>query len=996
MDIQRLDGTSLSQAAQSESGRSRHDAAAVPAFFQSLQVRLLAALTFIALISVGGLGIAAYQDERAVLESQVSAQLTSVADLKQSQIVVWLDERQADTRLLAVNKLNQEHFTEILSPDVPEGRKKEFAAFVTDNLISLQQSRPGYVEIMMVSLDGRIILATDPDRVGQQINDDPTFRQTVAAADGHYIHDIHSDPRLNLTVMKFGHIMYTIDLETLVELPEIIGVVISVLDMSPTIYPILAEWPAMGETGEMILARIETEDALVLNQLRFDPDAALTLRLPASADLPESVNAAALAARGEEGITQTVDYRQTPVLAAYRHIPLMGWGFVIKEDLDEAFAPVRSLAHRLTLFAVGVLFTSGLVSVALSRSLIRPLNQLVQAAHTVTAGQFDAEMPQSRPDEIGVLANSFQTMIAALKQRHQEMETARGVLHDLNARPDVIETFPTIVNQLQRITTCNSLSLSLFDPQSEEFTIVALAQPLPALRLGLTFSGRDTVIVADVLAGRPHVTSDLASESKLDLDRQLYEAGYRSRINLPLQIQGRVVGVLTLGWLRTAGCQPEHLPLLNQIADGMALAVERSRLFNETRQRAEELATLTELSAALRLTDTLAEMLPVFLEKAIRAIRGLSGILFLVEDQTGELATRGCQPPVQDCLHWRRPLGQGIAKLAIATGQMQIVNLAVNRANDPLLEAYPNEPIMTIVWLPLQTQDKTVGVVGIGLGEQRHLTLHETHLLTAMAEVAGNALHRASVMETLEQRVANRTHELAMANERLQELDRLKSKFVAEVSHELRTPIANLLLYTQLAVRGKPERRDAYLVVLQEQAERLSYLTDDILNLSRLENVPHEKETEPVNLNELVEHIVEAHLPRAERAGLELRTRLSPELPLASGVGSQLTQVITNLVSNALNYTDNGFVEIASYCDEAGWLCLEVNDSGDGIEPEDLPYLFERFYRGQRHSQSNIPGTGLGLAIVKEIVERHGGQVEVESQVGRGSIFRARLRQASV
>ncbi len=246
--------------------------------------------------------------------------------------------------------------------------------------------------------------------------------------------------------------------------------------------------------------------------------------------------------------------------------------------------------------------------------------------------------------------------------------------------------------------------------------------------------------------------------------------------------------------------------------------------------------------------------------------------------------------------------------------------------------------------------------------------------------------------QTLEQRVAERTRELAEAHKRAKELDRLKSKFVSDVSHELRTPVSNLMLHLHLLAAGKPEKREQYLKTLNEQAARLAQLIDDILDLSRLDLDPVKATFAPVDLNALIEQVVMTHRLRAEAAGLRLLFEPEAGLLPVWGVQSQLAQVVTNLVTNALNYTRAGTVRVSAHlAPERKQVCVQVQDTGVGIESGDLPYLFERFYRGQRFAQSNIPGTGLGLAIVKEIVDRHRGTVGVDSRIGEGSTFRVWL-----
>lgn len=225
---------------------------------------------------------------------------------------------------------------------------------------------------------------------------------------------------------------------------------------------------------------------------------------------------------------------------------------------------------------------------------------------------------------------------------------------------------------------------------------------------------------------------------------------------------------------------------------------------------------------------------------------------------------------------------------------------------------------------------------------------------------------------------------------RLRELDRLKSQFVATVSHELRTPLANIKLYLSLLRKGKPDRREQYFSVLEQETGRLGVMIEDLLDLARLESQTGEEPREAVALDELLEQVLENHRPllqaRMLEAALEIESR-----PVVPAHRNQLIQVFTNLLSNAMHYTlAGGSIRLRLWrAEQDGRLmaAVAVQDTGLGIPADDLPYIFDRFYRGLQARTSHIPGSGLGLAIVQEIVHRHGGRVEVESQPGHGSTF---------
>ncbi len=226
---------------------------------------------------------------------------------------------------------------------------------------------------------------------------------------------------------------------------------------------------------------------------------------------------------------------------------------------------------------------------------------------------------------------------------------------------------------------------------------------------------------------------------------------------------------------------------------------------------------------------------------------------------------------------------------------------------------------------------------------------------------------------------------------RQKEFDRLKDMFVADVSHELRTPTTNINLYLELMEFAPKEKWGEYLSILKEQGLLLRGLVEDILDLSRLAIVKEKKsEYSGVNLNLLAEQVITANRPFAETSHIKLSLEADQHLPLVLGDQNQLSRVITNLVSNAIRYTPQGNVWIRTYMRNSD-VCLDVEDTGMGIDPDDIPHLFERFYRGKQVRQSKIHGTGLGLAIVKEILEMHEGEISVESMLGKRTKFTVTL-----
>jgi PAS domain S-box-containing protein len=227
---------------------------------------------------------------------------------------------------------------------------------------------------------------------------------------------------------------------------------------------------------------------------------------------------------------------------------------------------------------------------------------------------------------------------------------------------------------------------------------------------------------------------------------------------------------------------------------------------------------------------------------------------------------------------------------------------------------------------------------------------------------------------------------------RFRELDEMKTRFVSDVSHELRTPLTNLSLYLDLlADERSDQKRQRYQTTLRRETDRLTQLIEDLLTISRMESNRLSMQMQAVDVDHMARDLAEDRASMASQRGLWLSYTAAPNLPSAMADPRLLTQVLSNLLTNALNYTPpNGKIDLSTYCehtDTGDWVVMAFRDSGVGISPDELPHIFERFYRGSASRQTGAPGTGLGLAICREIMDRMGGRITVQSEPGRGSTF---------
>jgi signal transduction histidine kinase len=357
----------------------------------------------------------------------------------------------------------------------------------------------------------------------------------------------------------------------------------------------------------------------------------------------------------------------------------------------------------------------------------------------------------------------------------------------------------------------------------------------------------------------------------------------------------------------------------------------------------------------------------------------------------------------------RMPLGDGPVSDTIRSRTPRIVDLQNLRTDlekhGRSVQVGDERLTKSALYVPMLGGAQVVGVMQIQSYEEDAFQETDLPLVSILANQAAVALENARLFRQvqqhnaeLEQHVAQRTHDLAQANDRLTELDRLKDQFISNVSHELRTPLTNVKLYLQLLDRGRPEKRAEYMGTLYREAGRLERLIEDLLDLSRLDMKATPFYLEPTDINDLTIELIQDRAAMAAARGLMLDCQLAPDLPLVMADAQRLVQVMGNLMTNAINYTPyDGIITLLTAIqqwDGMDWVTFQVRDTGRGISEQELPHLFERFFRGEAGRQSGAPGTGLGLPICKEITESMGGRITVDSQLGQGATFTVWLKPA--
>jgi len=284
--------------------------------------------------------------------------------------------------------------------------------------------------------------------------------------------------------------------------------------------------------------------------------------------------------------------------------------------------------------------------------------------------------------------------------------------------------------------------------------------------------------------------------------------------------------------------------------------------------------------------------------------------------------------------------------------------------------------------VPLLLQDRAIGAFILYSEKTHHVTSRDTFLLSTAAIQASMAIQNAILFAEVNDK-----------NEALERANHLKSQFLANVTHELRTPLHSIISYGALLVEGFVEgelttEQEEHIQFMVRRAEDLSHLVDDMLDLSKIEADRIEVKSEALALGPCLAEIVNQLKPLATNKELYLTLEVEDGMPKVMADSHRLRQIVTNLVSNALKFTEKGGVTIRCVLvGEGDMVNISVNDTGIGISPAALEYIFEAFRQADGSTTRKFGGTGLGLTIARKLVELHGGEVAVESVIGQGSVF---------
>ena len=809
---------------------------------KTIKARLLIWFLGLAIVPLMlSLVITYYQRTQAIEEATYS-KLIAIRDLKVMQISDWIDERLGDAALFAQNSelTTLEDVLRVENKSDFDLNKIENARRYLERTLN---SYDDYADIIFIEANsGKISFSASNLLVGQDKSSKDFYKIPLKTGEI-YLSEVYQPVNKSMYVISIG-----VPVRSSYTKEKTIGVLVFNINLNNTLYKLINIKSGLGKTGETLIVN---HDVIAINQLKWYEDAPLKLRIKAEP--------AVKAAAGEQGITNTLDYRGEEVLAAYTYIPRTKWGFVAKQDLYELREPIRKMVWNFALLFLVLVSAIIIIALIISKSISRPIVSISKVVNRIKEGNLSDRAPIYEHDEVGSLALGFNQMLDLTQSKIKVQNGIARISKTMIGKENMKDFSDSLLKELLDLTEANMATFFILNEVTSEFehfnSIAAnqeILKPFSAENPQGEFG--NVLSVMDI----GHI-KNIPDDTKFSYITVAGEAKPKEIISIPIIIDENVVAIISIVSIHQFS--DNSLEMLRLIWDNINTSYSNLASNERTRLLAEHLTNLNQQ----------------------------------LEAQSEEL-----QSQAEDLQEQSEELQENSEELQEQNTELEQQRLQVETAN------------------------------------------------------------------------------------------RLKSEFLSNMSHELRTPLNSIMALSRVLISQAKsklnEEENDYLVIVERNGKRLLDLINDILDLSKIEAGKIVLVPQIVSVSRLLRILKDNVEPLSKDKGLHVKLNIPEKLPDVVTDESRLHQVLTNILGNAIKFTQIGGVEIsATHTNDE--IKILIKDTGIGIPQEIIPYIFDEFRQVDGTTSRQFEGTGLGLAIAKKILDVLGGNISVDSVLGKGSLF---------